>query len=133
MNKLASRTNCGVEKVFRALAEPARLRIVNLLRAGELCVCDIVRVLGILQPAASRHLGYLRRVGLVVARRDSQWSYYRLAAPSNEFHRRLLECVELCAGQEADLLKDTRRLHEELSGGCLKSRCAEACSREEIA
>jgi hypothetical protein len=72
--------------MFRALSDPTRLRIVHLLREGPLCVGDLVTVLGIPQPAASRHLAYLRRAGLVEDERRGTWSFYALAGPTAPFH-----------------------------------------------
>jgi len=86
------------DALFRAMSDPTRLAILRLLDPGELCVCDIVAALRVPQPKASRHLAYLRRSGLVEARRDGQWSYYRLAEPDSLLHQRLLDCLEYCDG-----------------------------------
>ena len=64
--------------VYGALADPTRLRILALLKDGEVCVCDIHASLGVPQPTASRHLAYLRRSGLVSARRSGVWMHYSL-------------------------------------------------------
>ena len=65
--------------LFRAFADPTRLRILNLLREqDELCVCDLCNVLGESQPKVSRHLATLRAAGIVESRRDGSWVYYRL-------------------------------------------------------
>lgn len=95
-----------VARVFRALSDPTRLRILNLLQYGEICVCDLVEVLRVPQPTASRHLAYLRRAGLVVARREGQWSYYRLAEPAGEFHERALACLAACPKLVPQLRRD---------------------------
>jgi ArsR family transcriptional regulator len=65
--------------VFRALADETRLRILALLRDGEVCVCHIQGGLQLPQPTISRHLAYLRKSGLVEARRDGIWMHYTLA------------------------------------------------------
>lgn len=62
---------------FKALGEPIRLRMLNLLRHGELCVCDLMAVLELPQSTASRHLAYLRNAGWLTARRQNKWIYYR--------------------------------------------------------
>ena len=98
-----------VEKVFRALSDRTRLRILNLLRAGELCVCDIVDLLDIPQSTASRHLAYLRRVRLVAARQDGRWAFYRLAGAQTRFHEMLLGCLTCCPEVSSQLEKDTER------------------------
>ena len=72
-------------QIFKALGEENRLRILNLLRHGELCVCDIMEVLQLPQSTASRHLAYLRNAGWVNARRGGKWIYYSLnIEPRNE-------------------------------------------------
>src|SRR5215471_4962670 len=67
-----------METVFKALADATRLRILGLLLAGEVCVCDIHESLKIPQSKTSRHLAYLRRAGLVATRREGLWIHYRL-------------------------------------------------------
>jgi ArsR family transcriptional regulator len=99
-----------VDVIFRAFSDRTRLRILHMLRGGELCVCDIVAVLGVPQPKASRHLAYLRRAGLVTARKQGQWSYYQLTAARTPMHQKLLECLGCCFGDVPELAKDARRL-----------------------
>src|SRR3990172_1629723 len=100
--KAASR----VDVMFRALSDRTRLRILHMLRGGELCVCDIVAVLGVPQPKASRHLAYLRRAGLVVSRKAGLWSYYRLTPARNMVHEKMLECLGCCFTDVPELAKD---------------------------
>lgn len=69
-----------IVQVFKALADETRIRILNLLRTGELCVCDIETVLGIQQSSASRHLNKLRLAGIIDSQKKSQWVYFRLNA-----------------------------------------------------
>ena len=99
--------------MFRAFSDRTRLRILNLLRAGELCVCDLVRVIGAPQPTVSRHLAYLRKAGLVTSRKDGLWMYYELAPANNDFHRKLLECLACCFTDVPELAKDAKRLDVE--------------------
>ena len=68
-----------VENLFKALADGTRLRILALLGHNEVCVCHIHDSLGLPQPTVSRHLAYLRRSGLVTARRDGVWMHYRVS------------------------------------------------------
>jgi ArsR family transcriptional regulator len=82
-----------LDALFKGFADPTRVRILNLLAVGELCVCDLVAVLGLPQPAVSRHLAYLRRMGLVRARRDLKYAYYRLAEPVHRVQADLLRYV----------------------------------------
>lgn len=69
-----------LETVFKALADTTRLRILALLGNNEVCVCHIHDALRLPQPTISRHLGYLRRTGLVATRRDGVWMHYRRAS-----------------------------------------------------
>lgn len=98
------------DALFRAFSDRTRLRILHLLRGGERCVCDLVDVLGVPQPKTSRHLAYLRRVGLVTARKEGLWSYYSLAPASNPFHTKLLDCLACCFQNVPELTKDAERL-----------------------
>jgi ArsR family transcriptional regulator len=77
--KRTRKTLSGLPELFKALSDPIRLRIIALLRYGEVCVCDIHGALNVPQPTASRHLAYLRRAGLVTTRRTGLWVHYRLA------------------------------------------------------
>lgn len=104
--------------LFKALSEPARVRIVHLLRQrGELCVCDLVDALQLPQSAVSRHLAYLRNQGLVRARRDGTWMYYQLA-PANAAAARLLEGVDLDADTLPELGRDAGRLAALMPRSC---------------
>ena len=82
-----------LERVFRALADPTRLRIVGLLAGGEICVCHLHETLRIPQPKTSRHLAYLRRAGLVDARKEGLWVHYRLAQPADPTVRTVLSAA----------------------------------------
>jgi ArsR family transcriptional regulator len=70
-------------RLFASLADPIRLRILALLNEGEICVCHLHESLRVPQPTASRHLAYLRRNGLVAARRDGIWMHYRIVPPQD--------------------------------------------------
>ncbi len=72
-----------IELVFKALADPTRLRLIKLLGDNEVSVCSCVEALKTHQSKISRHLAYLRRAGLVSARRDGKWTHYRLIDPAN--------------------------------------------------
>jgi ArsR family transcriptional regulator, arsenate/arsenite/antimonite-responsive transcriptional repressor len=85
-----------LDALFKGFADPTRIRILNLLAAGELCVCDIVAILDAPQSTVSRHLGYLLRSELVEVSRGWKFAHYRLAAPSNPVQRTLLNCVRTC-------------------------------------
>ena len=76
--------------MLQALGDPTRLRLLNLLRGGEICVCYFVEILGEPQPKVSRHLAYLRRAGLVEVRREGKWMHYKLA---QTLHRPVLDAI----------------------------------------
>src|SRR2546423_15043102 len=71
----------SMELLFKALADRTRLRLLNLIGDDEVCVCFFVEVLRTNQPKISRHLAYLRKAGLVSARREGKWMHYRISAP----------------------------------------------------
>lgn len=109
----------SVSDKFAAFSDPTRLRILHLLREGELCVGDLVTILEISQPTISRHLAYLRRSQLVETRRSGLWMYYSLSGASSEFHRKLLDCLTACFADVPELKKDTTRAKKlNKSGGC---------------
>ena len=82
-------------------------------------MCDLVEVLGVPQPKTSRHLAYLRRAGLVVARKEGLWCHYRLASARNAFHHKLLECLASCFHDVPELAADAKCLAAKGKGkGC---------------
>lgn len=103
-----------MENFFLALSDKTRLRLLNLMRDGEICVCFFTEVLGESQPKISRHLAYLRNAGLVEARRDGKWMHYRIIEPENEVAKKVLQ--ETLAGlkERAEMQKD----YENLSIAC---------------
>jgi ArsR family transcriptional regulator, arsenate/arsenite/antimonite-responsive transcriptional repressor len=103
-------TKISVPRVFRALSDPTRLRILSLLLTGELCVCDIVNTLRVPQPMASRHLAYLKKAGLVRARRDGLWMHYELSQPQSDIHRSILASLEACRKNVPQLADDAAQL-----------------------
>jgi ArsR family transcriptional regulator len=100
----------ALENTFKALADRTRLRILGLLRAGEICVCDIHGSLGLPQPTVSRHLAYLRKTGLVSTRKESLWVHYRLAALPDPVMQAVLDAVTHAIGHVSAGEKDRRRL-----------------------
>jgi len=96
---------------FAALADENRLRLLHLMKAGEMCVCHFQGVLQTNQPKISRHLSYLKKAGLVEARRDGKWMHYRLKklpAVQERILRETLRHLEKDARTE----KDIRRLKQ---------------------
>ena len=100
----------AMETMFKALADQTRLRILGLLALGEVCVCEIHESLRIPQPTASRHLAYLKRAGLVTDRRQGLWVHYRLATPSDEVLRTVLESTTHCLTHLPTTTRDRERL-----------------------
>jgi ArsR family transcriptional regulator len=103
-----------LERLFRALADTTRLRILALLSGGEVCVCHIHESLEVPQPTASRHLAYLRRAGLVEARRDGLWAHYRIARPRDAAVRAALDAALHAIGHVPATEADERRLGRHL-------------------
>jgi len=108
-----------VDLVFRAFADPVRLRILNLIQDGEICVGDLVTVLKSPQPTVSRHLAYLRRAGLVTVRQERSWKYYVLTPARSAFHHKMLECLATCYADVPEMVNDRNRAQALRSrGGC---------------
>ena len=99
-------------RIFKALADETRLRILLLLLSGEVCVCEVMAVLDLPQSTASRHLAYLRNAGWVLDRRQGVWMYYRLNDDGNPLRRALREVIETTLGQGQDVQKVLARLGE---------------------
>src|SRR5437667_12622559 len=76
--------------LFKTLADPTRLRLLNLLACGETCVCELSDTLRLVQPKVSRHLARLKRAGLVDARRDGKWMHYRWRRQGDPLVRHVL-------------------------------------------
>jgi ArsR family transcriptional regulator len=101
--------------VYGALADATRLRILSLLKDGEVCVCHIHGSLGVPQPTASRHLAYLRRVGLVRARRDGIWMHYALARPADPVAASVVEAALHALTHTEAAIRDHAQLQRELA------------------
>lgn len=98
------------ELFFRALADRTRLRVLNLMGAGEICVCFFVEILKTNQPKVSRHLAYLRRAGVVGARREGQWMHYRIVEPDDPGAARVLREVLSWLASDQEMQQDRQRL-----------------------
>ena len=81
MGRASEKTD--LPKLFAALADPTRLRLLNLMNGREVCVCHFVEILKQSQPKISRHLAYLRRAGIVRARREGTWMHYSIEWPKD--------------------------------------------------
>lgn len=96
--------------LFAALADRTRLRLLNLIRDAEICVCFFVEVLEESQPKISRHLAYLRKAGLVSARREGKWMHYRLVEQREKAHATILKAVLESLAEDRQMQKDRATL-----------------------
>lgn len=96
--------------VFAALADRTRLRLLNLMKDREVCVCYFVEILGQSQPKVSRHLAYLRRSGLVLARREGKWMHYRIDRALPAPIQRLLDETFDALHSDRQLQRDAEKL-----------------------
>jgi ArsR family transcriptional regulator len=99
----------SMENLFLGLADRTRLRILNLIRDDEVCVWFFTEVLGESQPKISRHLAYLRNAGIVSARRDGKWIFYRITPADEPARRILLDVLD-----SLDAQPEMRREYESL-------------------
>lgn len=100
----------NMETLFKALADQTRLRLLNLMRGDEICVCFFVEMLRTNQPKISRHLAYLRRAGVVTARREGKWMHYRVAEPADEHAAHVLREVMQWMAQDREMQRERERL-----------------------
>ena len=97
--------------VAKAVADENRARILLFLREDELCVCQVIEMLGLAPSTVSSHLSILQRAGLIEARKDGRWSYYRLAPKGASPARgETIRWVQKCLEQDPQVLADTKRL-----------------------
>ena len=104
----------SMERLFQALADRTRLRLLNLIADQEVCVCYLVEILGLAQPTISRHLAYLRRSGIVAFRRQGKWMHYRIVLPQEAPARQLL--LAILRGFSSD--KTMQQERARLRGAC---------------
>lgn len=98
-----------MEGLFKALADRTRLRLINLMGSDEVCVCYFVEALKSSQPKISRHLAYLRRAGVVKARRDGKWMHYRVVDPEDLDQARVFREVRAWLQQDPEMRRDRER------------------------
>ena len=96
--------------VFAALADRTRLRLLNLIAGREVCVCYLVEILRQGQPKISRHLAYLRKVGVVAARREGKWMHYRVERPVDAAAASILDAVFESFKSDREMQSDLSRL-----------------------
>lgn len=99
-----------VETFFTALADKTRLRLLNLMRQDEVCVCFFSEALNESQPKVSRHLAFLRNAGIVAARRDGKWMHYRIVEPENPFAAKVLRDALKWLESQEQMQRDYEKL-----------------------
>lgn len=99
-----------IERLFQALGDRTRLRLLNVIGNDEICVCFFVEALGESQPKISRHLAYLRRAGIVSTRRDRKWIHYRIAEPANPVAAEIMRNLRRWMDSDPEMQRDRARL-----------------------
>jgi len=107
-------------RLFRALGDETRLRMVAMLAHGELCVCHLEKALDLPQPSVSRQLGILRMAGVVEARREGTWVYYKLAEQAHAAVQRVLATLAEAFGAERAIRADHAKLRKACGPGACK-------------
>lgn len=105
-----SRKAYDLALLFAALSDRTRLRLLNLMDGREVCVCYFVAILGQSQPKISRHLAYLRRAGVVAARREGKWMHYRIVMPAHPGAAQILRETLAVLPREKGMQTDLARL-----------------------
>lgn len=100
----------NAELFFSALADKTRLRLLNLMRDGEVCVCFFAGTLATNNPKISRHLSYLKRAGLVTGRRDGKWIHYRIKEPTDKTAREVFDATMKMLESDKEMKADRKRL-----------------------
>jgi ArsR family transcriptional regulator, arsenate/arsenite/antimonite-responsive transcriptional repressor len=101
---------CDLARLFAALSDRTRLRLLNLMNGREVCVCYFVEILGQSQPKISRHLAYLRRAGIANARREGKWMHYRIRRPADAGAAAILEATLRSFAGDREMQSDIARL-----------------------
>lgn len=127
---MANGNSFDAELFFAALADKTRLRLLNLMRDGEVCVCFIAEALETNNPKISRHLAYLKRASLVAGRRDGKWMHYRIQKPANEFAAKVLDETMRMLSEDRNMEPDRERL---VAACCLPNSPVEIKGRSKVA
>ena len=103
-------------RITKALSDPTRVRALMLLRSGELCLCQLIEVLGLAPSTISKHLGILQEAGLVISRKEGRWHFYRLAGrAAPDAVRSALRWVDRSLAHAPDVARDRKRRDEATS------------------
>lgn len=109
---MGNRNNFNAELFFSALADRTRLRLLNLMRDGEVCVCHFAGTLETNNPKISRHLSYLKRAGLVEGRRDGKWMHYRVRRPDDPLAADVFDATMKLLSADREMNADRRQYAE---------------------
>lgn len=107
---MSSKNGYDLELFFAALSDRTRLRLLNLMADGEVCVCFFAETIGTNNPKISRHLSYLKRAGLVQFRRDGKWMHYSLNRPSHPDLAKLFDDLMITLANDKVLQQDKKKL-----------------------
>ena len=132
---MTRKAHFDMEQFFQALADNTRLRLLNLMGEQEVCVCYFVEILDAPQPKISRHLAYLRKAGIVSARREGKWMHYRIVMPPHIGATQILRQTLDWLKEDKGMLADRARLSRAccapakyaLDGAPLPSAVSEPC------
>lgn len=108
-------------QVYKCFCDKTRLRILNLLREGPLCVCHLQEILNLPQVALSKHLAYMRKRNLIQASRSQNWVIYSIPNPAHTLLEENLRCLQDCQSDMPDLKKDLaqrKKLLKKISVSC---------------
>jgi ArsR family transcriptional regulator len=125
--------------LFAALADATRLRLLNLMAGDglmacrEVCVCHFVEILGQNQPKISRHLAYLRRAGIVTARREGKWMHYSICTPADAAASSILSAALAALGKDRQMRADQAKLGRVCLPTPLSRRSFSCCKKAELA
>ena len=114
-----------LEALYQAVADRTRLRLLNLMADGEVCVCFFIEVIDQPQPKISRHLAYLRKAGLVTSRREAKWVHYTITPPEDPSVHAAFEAIMTTLRRDRQMQRD-RAL---LAGMCCSPRAPEQLRR----
>jgi DNA-binding transcriptional ArsR family regulator len=115
-----------LDTILKAAADPTRLRLLNLLRLGGICVCDLQSVLGLRQPTVSRHLAALRHAWLVTdARKGTRMVYALAPSDSSPYLAAVYEMLDRCSLEDEQMRADVAKFRAAVAGGVCRLEAAE--------
>ncbi len=118
----------NIIRVYKCLCDELRLRILNLLKEGPLCVCHLTEILDCEQVKMSKQLRYMKELGIVEGERQAQWMVYRLADSNLPLLAENLKCLQDCAGEELCFKSDLKKRREVIK----RLRSAPSCCAEAL-